>query len=209
MEPGHLVAEGQVGDQRPRHPVRRISLTLGAVFAMTMAVLVGRNLTRDAESANSPLLGKPAPSFSLRRLDAVGTVESSRLRGQVVIVNFWATWCVPCRRENANLDQFYQRWHHRGLELIGILFNDTPGAARQFRKELGGTWPLAEDPTDATGFNFGITGVPETFIIDENGIVVARLIGAVGPTTLDDVLTQLANGTPTVTYRNDGGYRPN
>lgn len=125
-----------------------------------------------------------------------------------MIINFWATWCVPCRRENKYLDDFHQRTSRPSVELIGILFDDTIHAARAFRDELGGTWPLVDDPHGTTAVAFGVTGVPETFVIDANGFVVARPIGAVGPTTLEDVLAQLAAGSPTVTYRNDREYRP-
>jgi cytochrome c biogenesis protein CcmG/thiol:disulfide interchange protein DsbE len=198
--------EGRV---RRGHPIRWVALTVGFVLVMTMAVTVGQAITDEPNQVDSPLLGKPAPAFELSRIDTDGTVASSRFVGRVTILNFWATWCVPCRKENRALDDFYRRWEGRGVELIGILYSDDPGAARDFRAELGGTWPLVDDPDGRTAVAYGITGVPETFIIDGNGIIVATLIGAVAPTTLDDILVELAQGDTTVTYRNDADYRPN
>ncbi|MGH8984012.1 MAG: TlpA family protein disulfide reductase, partial [Acidimicrobiia bacterium] len=117
--------------------------------------------------------------------------------------NFWASWCVPCRRENGALDAFYERWRDRGVEVVGILYADDTGSARAFRDELGGSWPLVNDPDGRVALDFGVAGVPETFVIDARGVVMAKLIGAVGPTTLDDVLAQITAGGPPVTAEND------
>ena len=193
---------------RRGHRVRWVAFTVGFVVLMTMAVIVGQSLTDEPDQVDSPLLGQAAPQFELPRIDTDGTLGSWRLRGKVTILNFWATWCVPCRKENAALDNFYRRWESRDVELVGILYGDDPDAARDFRAELGGTWPLVDDPDGEAALAYGITGVPETFIIDANGIVVAKLLGAVGPTTLDEILTQLAQGDTTITYRNDAEYRP-
>ena len=200
--------DGGENTRRRSHPVRWVALTVGFVILMTMAVIVGQSITDEPDRVDSPLLGKPAPEFELPRIDTDGTLGSWRLRGRVTILNFWATWCVPCRKENGALDDFYQRWEGRDVRLVGILYGDDPDAARDFRAELGGTWPLVDDPDGQAAVAYGITGVPETFIIDENGIIVAKLLGAVGPTTLDEVLTQLAQGDTTVTFRNDDEYRP-
>jgi len=198
--------DDEASPARP-HPVRWTAVSVGVVLAMVVAVIVGRRITESANEFDSPLLGEAAPAFDLPRIDGDGTLASYRLRGRTTIVNFWATWCVPCRRENPHLDDFYQRWEDRDVELVGILYGDTASAARRFRAELGGTWPLVDDPVASTAIDFGVTGVPETYVIDENGIVVAALIGGVGPTTLDDIMAELAAGANSATYTNLDDYR--
>lgn len=192
---------------RRRKPIRWIALIVGVTVFLSTAIVVGGRITHTANSADSPLIGKPAPAFDLARIDAPGRVKSLSLRGSITIINFWASWCVPCRAENARLASFYLRWHPKGVELVGVVYNDTVSSAKGFRNELGGTWPLVEDPHGSTAVDYGVIGVPETFIIDQYGIVVSKLIGAVGPTTLDDILSQIANGAPSVTYTNGADFR--
>lgn len=149
----------------------------------------------------SPLIGKPAPAFALPALDG-GMVRSDQFAGDVLVVNFWASWCVPCREEAPHLEAFSQRWSQRGVHVVGIVYNDTEGKARAFRDEFGLTYPQVMDPDGRAAIDFGVFGVPETFVIDGRGIVMAKLVGAVGPRTLDDVLARIEAGEE-VTAEND------
>ncbi len=170
-----------------------------ALFALSIAL--AKNL-KAPEVAPSPLIGKQAPSVDLSAIDGGSSVDSVGLAEQVIVVNFWASWCVPCREEASTLQRFAQRTAGTGVQLIGVLYSDTRSNALDFRDEFGLTYPLVDDPDGRTAIDFGVRGVPETFIIGPDGRVMARLIGAVGPTTLDDVIRQVLAGQ-TYTSKND------
>ena len=177
-------------------------------MATSLAVLVpvlfvlGTQMGHDPSLVRSPLLGKSAPSLDLARIGSLGRVSSSDQRGRVYVVNFWASWCVPCRQETPALRSFYDRWQPRGVELIGILYADTTANAVAFHNEFGGSWPIVDDPGQRVAIDYGVRGVPETFVIDERGVVMAKLVGAVGPTTLDGVIQQIQSGGQPVSTRN-------
>lgn len=162
-----------------------------AVLLLSFSLAKGLGQPQFAPSA---LLGKPVPAFVLQSIDNGAAVDSSRFRGRVVVVNFWASWCVPCREEAATLENFAVRNADAGVELIGVLYSDTRSNARDFRDEFRLTYPLVDDPAGSTAIDFGVRGVPETFVIGPDGRVMARLIGAVGPTTLDGVVQQVLAG---------------
>lgn len=188
-----------------RRPRRRWARWVVAAIAVTAvgawALVAGARLGQDPTLVQSPLLGKPAPSFELPLLDG-GTITSEELVGEPYIVNFWASWCVPCRDEAPILQAFHERWADDGVQLLGVVYQDTESKAAEFRDEFGLTFPQALDPGGRTAIDHGVFGIPETYVVDQRGIVMAKLIGAVGPTTLDDVLAQIRAGE-TVTDRND------
>ncbi len=175
-----------------------------AVAVVGFSSVLARGLNR-AQVAPSPLIGRAMPAFVLPTIQGGTTLDSSRLAGAAIVVNFWASWCVPCREEAADLQRFAQQHGTDSVVLVGILYSDTLSNARSFRDEFGLTYPLVNDPDGRTAIDFGVRGVPETFIVAPDGRVMARLIGAVGPTTLDDVLRRVLNGE-TVTSKN-GKYR--
>lgn len=188
--------------QRRRGAWLRWSLVIVAVTAIGVwALVAGSRLGEDPTQVDSPLLGKAAPSFDLPLLDG-GSITSADLQGQPYVVNFWASWCVPCREEAPILQSFHERWSDRGVVMLGVVYQDTVSKAKDFRDEFGLTFPQASDPGGIAALDFGVFGIPETYVVDERGIVMAKLIGAVRPNTLDDVLSQIDSGQ-TVTDRND------
>jgi cytochrome c biogenesis protein CcmG/thiol:disulfide interchange protein DsbE len=123
-----------------------------------------------------PLLGKPAPEIDLATLDGE-RVKLSQLRGRPVLINFWATWCPPCREEFPLMVEAYADHADDGLEVLGILHDDLPDGARRFAADMGATWPILEDPEDLAHADFVVRGLPTSYFIDRDGIVRAFSLG--------------------------------
>jgi cytochrome c biogenesis protein CcmG, thiol:disulfide interchange protein DsbE len=166
-----------LGPRRRRSRTRTIAIVLAPL--VLFALLLATGLGKDPRALPSELIGKPAPGFSLPRLDADGTIDSKDLDGQVVVLNFWASWCLPCRQEHDDLEAVWGRYRERGVVVLGVLFEDTPEGAMGFRQELGGDWPIAADPGSKTAIAYGVFGVPETFVIAPDGTIAAKTTGAV------------------------------
>jgi cytochrome c biogenesis protein CcmG, thiol:disulfide interchange protein DsbE len=121
-----------------------------------------------------------APAFDLERLDRDGTLSTADLRGKAVVVNFWASWCIPCRDEAPVLQQTYERYRGQGLVVLGIDVNDFRQDARRFMERYGLTYPVVYDGKGATVGKWGVRGFPETFFVDRSGKLVGeRITGAV------------------------------
>ena len=121
-----------------------------------------------------------APAFTLDRLDREGRLSMADLRGKAVVVNFWASWCVPCRDEAPVLQQTYERYRDQGLVVLGIDVNDFKEDARRFMRRFGMTYPVVYDGKGSTVGTWGVRGFPETFFVDRSGTLVGeRIEGAV------------------------------
>ena len=180
---------------------RWVAVGVVVVLVVAWAFVAGRSLGRDPRQVRSALLGKPAPAFELPTLDG-GTVDSADWRGDVVVVNFWASWCVPCREEAPELEAFAEQWQERGVRLVGIVYNDEESEAAAFRDRYGLTYPQAFDPGGRAAIDFGVFGVPETYVIAADGTVMAKLLGAVDAATLERVVASVNDGR-TVSEQND------
>ncbi len=121
-------------------------------------------------------VGKPAPDFTL--MDRNGkTWTLSELKGQVVFINFWATWCPPCREEMPSMQRLYTMLPQDKFKMLAILNSDDPAMADLFTGKFGITIPVLDDQPNQVGKLYGLTGVPETFIIDQQGIIREKFIG--------------------------------
>ena len=165
--------------ERDRSRRRWTTVALVVAPLLLFALLLASGLGGDPRALPSELIGRPAPHFSLPRIDDEGAVDLGDLDGQVVVVNFWASWCIPCRDEHQALSAAWGRYRERGVVVLGVSFEDTPEAGLAFRDELGGDWPLVEDPGSDTAIDYGVFGVPETFVIGPDGTVTAKTTGAV------------------------------
>jgi peroxiredoxin len=121
-------------------------------------------------------VGKPAPDFSLVDLNGK-TWTLSDLKGQVVFVNFWATWCPPCREEMPSMQKLYSTLPRDKFKMLAILNKDKPEVARSFAVKRGLTMPILNDQDNNVGSKYGLTGLPETFIIDKTGVLRNKVIG--------------------------------
>lgn len=122
------------------------------------------------------VVGKTAPDFTL--IDRQGkTWTLSDLKGQVVFVNFWATWCAPCREEMPSMQELHEELPKETFKMLAILNNDEPALADSFAAKLGLSMPILDDQANTVGIKYGLTGVPETFIINKKGIIVRKFIG--------------------------------
>jgi cytochrome c biogenesis protein CcmG, thiol:disulfide interchange protein DsbE len=166
---------GDATDRGRRSRWARVAALVAVVAPITMLLAFG--LTHDPSVTASPLIGRSAPDFVLRTLDGTRTIRLRQLRGRVVVVNFWASWCVECRAEHPNLLAAWNRFRHQGLALVGIDFDDRNEAALEFMRQMGGDWPVLQDPGDRTALDYGVSGVPETFFIGRDGVIRYKQVG--------------------------------
>jgi cytochrome c biogenesis protein CcmG, thiol:disulfide interchange protein DsbE len=156
-------------------------LKLGAqVLAVGLVVLLLALLVWKLAhgSGNKAKIGAPAPNFTLNRIDRPGTLQLASLRGKVVVLNFWASWCYPCKQEAPALAAAAKRYAGRAV-VLGVDVNDFAGDARKFARRYGLSYPLVHDNHNVTSPKYGLTGLPETFFIDRSGTVVEHVPGEV------------------------------
>jgi cytochrome c biogenesis protein CcmG/thiol:disulfide interchange protein DsbE len=166
-----------------------VAVVVAGVGLLTSLFAFG--LSRDPTVIRSPLIGRRAPDFTLRTLDSGGTIRLSDFRGQVVVVNFWASWCAACREEHPNLVAAWERYRDRGVVLLGIDYQDSRAAALAYMAELGGDWPVLDDPGGRTAIAYGVYGVPETFFIGRDGVIAYKRVGASSYQLLTDQIHRL------------------
>ncbi len=153
---------------------------LAAVLLLAAVALAMWGAGNDSlrRSGGRPLVGQPAPDFTLALLDGP-RLTLSALRGKVVVVNFWASWCPPCADELPDLQRVWSTYGGRGVTLVGVAFSDEEAAVRDFIERFSITYPVGLDGDGRIAGRYGITGVPETFVVDANGNVAAVHIGPV------------------------------
>ena len=186
-------------DPDGRRPRRERWLLAGviAVVLVLLTSLFAFGLGRDPTVIRPVLVGHPAPAFTLTTLDGDRTVGLASLRGQVVLVNFWASWCVPCRVEQPALRQLWERYRDQGAVVLGVSFEDAVSSARSSATQYGSTWPLLSDPGSRTAIAYGVVGVPETFLIAPDGTIAGKRIGAVSYGPMSEEIAQLLPGVAT------------
>jgi peroxiredoxin len=132
-------------------------------------------------------IGMPAPLFSLPDLEG-GSWNLADLKGKVVFVNFWASWCAPCLEEMPSMVALNKSMPEDYFQMITVLYNDRPEYARSVVKKAGATFPVLLDPDSEAAALYGLTGVPETYIIDPQGILREKIIGPRDWQSLDSMV---------------------
>jgi cytochrome c biogenesis protein CcmG/thiol:disulfide interchange protein DsbE len=155
---------------------------LGAVVALLALLAYGiaqNEPDRKVDRAVAAGQRDPAPSLRLPRLEGSGQASLADYRGKVVVLNFWASWCVPCRQESPLLQRWHRRMLKRDATVLGVDALDVTGDARAFVREYSLTYPMLRDGGGETRDRFGIAGFPETFVIDRQGRIAAVQRGPV------------------------------
>jgi len=156
---------------------RLVRLFLPLLAGLLLLSAVGCNERSD--SVPKAKIGQPAPDFTLQTVDG-RSITLSSLRGKVVLVNFWATWCPPCREEMPSMEEMYRNYAPGGLELLAINIEENgPQVLPGFLNDHPHTFPVLMDTEARVQNSYGVFQFPETYIVDRNGIIVDKVIGAI------------------------------
>jgi peroxiredoxin len=178
---------------RPGRPRRLLALLAPAL------VLGAAGCGAESDRFRAPAVGDPAPAYAAPTLDG-DTVTLAELRGSTVVLNVWATWCPPCRDEMPGLQELHERYAGRGLRVVGVSIDSrgSEGEIRQFLQDHGITFTILHDIGEDISQRFRASGVPQTWLIDDRGIIAHRWIGKfdpVAPDAIERVETVLGGGS--------------
>jgi cytochrome c biogenesis protein CcmG/thiol:disulfide interchange protein DsbE len=169
---------------------RRVSPAWAAAGAVGLVVLLLLAYSL-ATGPSAPLQpGELAPSFKLNSLEG-DQIDLDDQLGKVVVVNFFASWCDPCRQEAADLEQTWDQYQSEGVRFFGIAYKDASSKVQAFLDQFGVTYPCALDPGGRTARAYGLTGVPETFVINGQGQLHRHIVGPVDQDELGLVIDQV------------------
>ena len=157
-------------------PVRRVVITLAIIAPILWLLAFG--FTRDTKYINSPLLAKPAAPFTLTMFDGQ-QLTLADLRGKAVFLNFWSSWCPPCRAEARDLEAAWQKLKDKDVVFIGVLIQDTEKNGLDFLREFGVSYPNGRDESGKIAVNYGVWGIPESFFIDPQGRITYKHVGGI------------------------------
>ncbi len=197
--------EAPVGDDRGpgarpsggNHLARNLALGVGVVLVLFVALLATRSPSEERFASN-PMIGRAVPALSATSIDGT-PVDIDALKGTWVVVNFFAVWCTPCRIEHPELVEFSERHAAAGdAVVISVAYEEEAQRLRDFFAENGGDWPVVVGDDARTALEFGVTGVPESFVVSPAGQIVAHFTGVTAD-GLDAVIAQFPETAPATT----------
>ena len=156
--------------------MNRTVLVVGSLIGVALLGVLFLALGKDPQRIDSPLIGHPAPSFMLKAVGSGETIDLQQLRGRPVVLNFWATWCGPCYDEHPTLVE-NARLLGGNVQFVGVVFNDSEEKIMSFLRQRGSSYPTLLDQQGKTAIAYGVGGVPETFFLDRQGVIVAKYVG--------------------------------
>ncbi len=189
-------APDRASDTAGRKSKAWVPVTVILVAVGLMAFVFNSRFGQDPRLVDSPLIGKPLPELTLDYLEQEGSLTLSDLEGQVLVLNFWASWCIPCRYEHPALTRAATSYEGRGVHFVGILYQDRKGPAVAFLDEFGrgDNYSYVDDPDSRATVELGVFGVPETYFVDAQGIVRGKVQGQITEVVLVDALESILAG---------------
>jgi cytochrome c biogenesis protein CcmG/thiol:disulfide interchange protein DsbE len=166
--------------------MNRTVLLVGVIIAAVLLGILFLGLGKNPAEIRSPLIGRPAPAFALREVGTGRTVDLSQLKGTPVILNFWATWCGPCWEEHPVLVANARMLPN--VRFLGVVFQDSEEKILGFLQQRGSSYPTVVDDQGKTAIAYGVGGVPESFFLDANGVIVAKYSGPMSSDILQENL---------------------
>ncbi|NNC41746.1 MAG: redoxin domain-containing protein, partial [Acidimicrobiia bacterium] len=154
----------------------QITASLTVLALIVLGIVLGSRFGNDPLDVESPLIGQPLPALNLETIDGE-PFDFAALSGSPIVINVWASWCLPCRAEHGVLQAGAEAY--QGVDFVGIVYQDSVSNARRFLDTYGAEYPNVMDPDARAAIELGVFGVPETFFIDANGIIVAKVQGPV------------------------------
>ncbi len=170
--------------------MRRWVLLGAGVVAVSLLVVLFKGFGRDPHAVPFMLEGKPAPQFELAPWDGGKKISLASLKGKPVVINFWATWCGPCKMEHPVIE-WGARQFGRDAVFLGVAHEDTEENVRKYLAQAGSGFPQLNDPQSAMAVDYGLAGVPETYFIDKNGIIRGKHIGPIDTESLAERIRSL------------------
>jgi cytochrome c biogenesis protein CcmG/thiol:disulfide interchange protein DsbE len=174
-----------------RRPALWGAVAAGVALALFVVVLATREPATN-RAVDSPLLGKPAPELAGDSVLDGDTFDLRDEEGRWVLVNFFATWCEPCRKEHPELVRFSQ--DHQVADdarVVSVVFEDQADDVERWFRDNGGDWPVVDSPDGSIVVDWSVSGVPESYLVDPSGGVRAKIVGGVDAEKLDELLRRV------------------
>lgn len=182
-----------------------------ALGAVAFAVVLASRFGTDPGLVDSPLLGEPAPTFSLSPLEGGEPIALASLEGEIVVLNFFASWCLECRNEHDALTSTANAFADEGVTFVQVGYQESPPASLDYLDQAGRSEAALylADPGSRTAIAYGVFGIPETFFIDTDGVVVGKIIGESDALTLGATIDAIKRGeSPGQSVTGDTQQRP-
>jgi cytochrome c biogenesis protein CcmG/thiol:disulfide interchange protein DsbE len=172
--------------------IRIAAIAVGVVIALLVVVFFTN--TPGGGKASSPLVGKRAPELVGTDMDGK-EFDLTRYRGSWVLVNFFASWCPPCKAEHPELVKFSEAHSSGDAQVVSVAFNDAPEDIEAFFAERGGDWPVLAEGTDPIVLNYGVVKLPESYLVAPDGTIVAKMIAGITADEVDGIIAEYTDGS--------------